>query len=108
MNTENKNIILRENGVPRAFSVNELAIKDSVWSVPQKYIPADRYDLATAEFNKNGTFTAKQFGADGFSRVKVNITLPYEGETRSGVKYEIYEDVTEKPHIKVYMPEDNG
>ena len=106
MNTANKNIVLRENGEAKVFSVNALEMKTAGKTV--KLIPTDRYALTEIEVDRNGVFSASQYGTDGFSRVKVNVELPYKGTTRSGVNYEIYEDVTGKPHIEVIALEDNG
>lgn len=103
MNTENKRIVLRENGVPQVFSVNELEMKTSSRNVA--YIPTDRYNLAEIEIDRNGIYPAYRYSADGFSNVRVNIELPYTGTTRSGIEYQLYEDVTGKPHIEVLLEE---
>ncbi len=103
MNIEKKLIMLKENGVNKVHAVNEIAVK-TIYKT-DIYIPNDRYNVGSVTVDRNGTFIASSYGLDGFSRVRVEIQLPYEGKTRSGVDYRVYEDVTGKPHIEVLKEE---
>lgn len=90
MNIEEKAVVLQENGVPNIHNVYELETRDKQDN-KTSWIPLDRFKYGTLEARENAHYSASSHGYDGFSEVVVGLELPYEGVTRYGWTYRVYE-----------------
>lgn len=106
MKIEKKNVVLQENGTASVFPVYELELEETygrtnVITTKTTFIPRDRFDIGSLKATKNGHYSARSQGVDGFSNVEVDVELPYEDITRTGTKYRVYTDINGRPHIAV-------